>query len=119
MADECDSASLIPPPTPAGPSAEDIKKVVAEHAAKEAKKEAKAKDGKDGEKGKDDNGKDKVSPIPVPSPVAAVSAPSTPVPQHRKFALHRQIFDMRKAELKRKEQGVKAKEVSKGGSHHV
>jgi hypothetical protein len=33
---------------------------------------------------------------------------------HKKYALHRQIFEMRKMEMRRKEQGAKAKEVSKG-----
>ena len=123
------SASLIPPPQ-TGPSAEDVKKVVADYHVREARKaieakesgktdkdskdkDNKAKDDKEKEKDKDkeqDEDKSKDSPAPtIPSiPIAA------PAPSHRRFALHRQMYDMRKNEIKRKEQGVKAREVGKG-----
>ena len=42
------------------------------------------------------------------------SSLSSPPATHRKFALHRQIFDMRKNEIKRREQSVKAREVGRG-----
>lgn len=112
------SATLIPP-TSTGPSPEDIKKVIADYHVREAKKAEAAKEkDKDNDKAKEaDKGKDEkkdpkekttgpsVSPsIPVASPPAS----------HRKFALHRQVFDMRRNEMKRREQTVKAKEMGKG-----
>ncbi|WWC61468.1 uncharacterized protein I303_104052 [Kwoniella dejecticola CBS 10117] len=130
-----DAASPISPPTPAaspGPSAEDIKKVIAEHQAREARKaekgnnDSKDKD-KEGAEDKDkvknkDKDKDQVkSPasntpsIPTAtSPSPSPSQPPLPAPTHKKYALHRHIFEMRKNELKRKEMGNKAKEVSRG-----
>ena len=60
-----------------------------------------------------DKDKDRASPDLSNVPNLPVST-SPPASTHRKFALHRQIFDMRRAEIRRKEQGVKAKEVSKG-----
>lgn len=92
---------------------------MADYKAREAKKTEKAaategndKDSKD----KDKEAKSASSPGPA---VAPISVPGTPPaaanPQtHKKYALHRQIFEMRKMELKRKEQGVKAKEVGRG-----
>jgi hypothetical protein len=76
----------------------------------------KAKDEKDKETGKgDDKDKDKAKDSPVPTSPSTPSIPvASAVPSHRKFALHRQIYDMRKNEIKRKEQGVKAREVGKG-----
>lgn len=53
-----------------------------------------------------------------PAPVSPVNVPSSPAPPaHRKFALHRAIFSSRQAELARKEQAARAKEVSKSGSN--
>ncbi|AFR97261.2 hypothetical protein C343_05406 [Cryptococcus neoformans C23] len=116
-------ASLIPPttasPTPVRPSSEDIRKVVAEYKAREAEK-SKSAGGKDkgGEGGSkvQDKGKDKgkESPKSPASPAPASTPTPTPTPTHRKFALHRAIFDMRRNELKRREMGVKAREVGKG-----
>ncbi|EAL19441.1 hypothetical protein CNBH0130 [Cryptococcus deneoformans B-3501A] len=119
-----DLASLIPPPTPASPtpakpSPEDIRKVVAEYQAREAgrSKSAAGKD-KEGEGGpKDqDKGKEKgrESPKSPASPAPASTPTPAPTPTHRKFALHRAIFDMRRNELKRREMGVKAREVGRG-----
>jgi hypothetical protein len=108
------SATLIAPPappTPTGPSQEDIRKVIAEHKAREEKKASASKtDDKDKEKEKEKPS----SPIPPSSPSPAPAPTATP--SHRKFALHRQIFDMRREDIKRKEQGVKAREVGKGES---
>jgi hypothetical protein len=103
------SATLITPPAPtppAGPSQEDIRKVIAEHKAREDKKE----------KGDKERDKEKEKPA-SPKPNSAVPTPApapAPAASHRKFALHRQIFDMRRDDIKRKEQGVKAREVGKG-----
>lgn len=93
--------------------------MVAEYKAREAEK-SKSAGGKDkgGEGGsKDqDKGKDrgKESPKSPASPAPASTPTPTPTPTHRKFALHRAIFDMRRNELKRREMGVKAREVGKG-----
>ncbi|ORX39579.1 VPS4-associated protein 1 [Kockovaella imperatae] len=123
------ASPIAPPPSNSGPSPEDIRKVIADYHAREAKKasptEKDAKESPQGSKN-DTEGKDKSKSVnpgaeksPAHSvdlsnmsnlPVSTASPPST----HRKYALHRQIFDMRRAEIKRKEQGVKAKEVSKG-----
>ncbi|WVQ98435.1 hypothetical protein IAU59_005558 [Kwoniella sp. CBS 9459] len=128
-----DPASPIAPPiTSAGPSADDIKKVISDYHTREARKAEKGKD-KDKDKNETDTGKDKdkdekeeaksddkaapSSSVPsTPStPTTSVPVSSTPpAPTHKKFALHRHIFEMRKHELRRKEQGAKAKEVSKG-----
>jgi hypothetical protein len=105
------SATLISPPpapTPSGPSQEEIKKVIADYKAREEKKGAKS-DEKDNDKKED---KEKEIPKPT-SPIPSSPAP-TPAASHRKFALHRQIFEMRRDDIKRKEQGVKAREVGKG-----
>jgi len=101
------SATLIsPPPAPSGPSQEEIKKVIADYKAREEKKGAKSDD-KDKDKKED---KEKEIPKPA-SPIPSTPAP--PSASHRKFALHRQIFEMRRDDIKRKEQGVKAREVGK------
>lgn len=118
------SASLIPPPTPASstpakPSAEDIRKVVAQYQARESAK-SKSAAGKDkgdgsGSKGQDkEKEKGKESPKSPASPAPASTPTPAPTPTHRKFALHRAIFDMRRNELKRREMGVKAREVGRG-----
>ena len=121
---ENSASPISPPSTPApGPSADDIKKVIADYQAREARKGEKGKD-KDGEKkddksksGESDKDKDKDKKKKTDGAVSPPSIPLTtpsPAATHRKFALHRQIFDMRRADLKRKTQGVQAKEVSKG-----
>lgn len=105
-------------PAPSGPSQDEIRKIVAEYKAKEEKKsksDDKDKDkDKDKEKDKEDQDKEEKKskptvPAPAPTPTAIAAV-------HRKFALHRQIFDMRRDDIKRKEQGVKAREVGKGAS---
>lgn len=93
--------------------------MVAEYQAREAgrSKSAAGKD-KEGEGGpKDqDKGKEKgrESPKSPASPAPASTPTPAPTPTHRKFALHRAIFDMRRNELKRREMGVKAREVGRG-----
>jgi hypothetical protein len=84
--------------------------VIADYKAREEKKGVKSD-----EKEKDkDKKEDKEKEIPKPtSPIPSSPAP-TPAASHRKFALHRQIFEMRRDDIKRKEQGVKAREVGKG-----
>lgn len=107
------SATLIsPPPAPSGPSQEEIKKVIADYKAREEKKGVKSDD-KDKDKKED---KEKEIPKPA-SPIPSTPAP--PSASHRKFALHRQIFEMRRDDIKRKEQGVKAREVGKGRSRSL
>nr|XP_019013219.1 uncharacterized protein I206_01284 [Kwoniella pini CBS 10737]OCF52000.1 hypothetical protein I206_01284 [Kwoniella pini CBS 10737] len=124
-----DTASPISSPTPipaltptSGPSAEDLKKVISEYQSREARKLDKdkvKKDEKDTDKDKEkENENDKInSSTSIPStqsiPTSTVQPP-IPAPTHKKYALHRHIFEMRKNELKRKEQGNKAKEVSRG-----
>nr|XP_019043116.1 hypothetical protein I302_08827 [Kwoniella bestiolae CBS 10118]OCF22046.1 hypothetical protein I302_08827 [Kwoniella bestiolae CBS 10118] len=126
-----DSGFASPIPTPAstsGPSADDIKKVIADYHQREARKNTKddkdkdkdkdKKDDKDKDKDKDEQEKEekKEKPSSGPSPsTPSIPTSSTPQPPtHRKFQLHRHIFEMRKNELRRKEQGNKAKEVSRG-----
>ena len=104
------SASLIPsaPPAPSGPSAEDVKRVISEYESRKTIKDDSAKSDKDSK----DKEKEKASATP---PATASPIPvATPAATHRKFALHRQIFDMRRNEIKRKEMGMRAKEVGKG-----
>ncbi|OCF44735.1 hypothetical protein I317_01425 [Kwoniella heveanensis CBS 569] len=119
-----DPASPIAPSAAAttGPTADDIKKVISDYHSREARKANKdkdkdqSKDG-DGEKDRDKDGAKKNLGSPstsTPSTPTVPVASTPPVPTHKKFALHRHIFEMRKTELRRKEQGAKAKEVSKG-----
>jgi hypothetical protein len=90
----------------------EAKKTEAAKAAKGDKADAKDEKDKKDDEGKD--GKDaKATTIPSPSPASPIPVSSPPA-THRKFALHRQIFDMRKNEIKRREQSVKAREVGRG-----
>ncbi|WVR04923.1 hypothetical protein IAU60_001935 [Kwoniella sp. DSM 27419] len=118
-----DPASPIAPVIPpvATPSPEDIKRVVSEYQAREARKKGKEDDKGGGSKkgGSEDGGskegKGSASPAPTPTPTAAAtSPPSAAAPTHKKYQLHRHIFEMRRAEQRKKEQGVKAREVSRG-----
>lgn len=108
------SSATVIPPTQSGPSPEDIKKVIADYHVREAKKAEAAKEqGKEDEKEKEgskDAKDQKVVEIPSSPSIPVTSPPAS----HRKFALHRQIFDMRKSELRRRDQGNKAREVGKG-----
>lgn len=113
------SATAIPDPPVAGPSAADIAKVVEEYKAREERKHAKEK-GKGGEakeKDKDvqvnkDGDKGKASPTVDPK---QRDSPATPVKaDHRRYELHRALFSMRQRELRMREQAVHAKERSKG-----
>ncbi|CAK9787383.1 DUF1742-domain-containing protein [Cutaneotrichosporon oleaginosum] len=129
-----DVATPIATPPP-GPSADDVRKIVEEYRARETRRndaKEEKKDDKDDEKKKESGGllsylpslpgfgqeekKDSSSPKSPrsPAPVSPVNVPSSPAPPaHRKFALHRAIFSNRQAELARKEQAARAKEVSK------
>ncbi|WVQ79621.1 hypothetical protein IAT38_001721 [Cryptococcus sp. DSM 104549] len=113
-----DPASPIAAPAPPpGPSAEDIRKVVADYNAREARKKkgAEKKDDKDKDKDKDGkDGKKDSAKSPSPAPASVPVATTPPAPTHRKFALHRQMFEMRKNELKRKDMQSKAREVGRG-----
>lgn len=119
------SATLIPQPeTPAGPSKEDIAKVIEEHRQREARRTEDPK-GKTDEAEKDDDAKAKEKGIPSDKPKSSSNeAPPIGIPdssssgpaavKHRQFALHRGIFSMLEREAKAREQGAKAKEVGKG-----
>lgn len=91
--------------------------MIAEHQARESKKskstsDPKSTSGTDKDKPTDPPLlKPSTPPVPAPIPVPTASPPAS----HRKFALHRSMFDMRRNELRRKEQVGKATEVSKGG----
>lgn len=138
------SATALAMP-PAGPSAEDIRKVVAEYGVREARKaEKKAEESKDKDKekasafslggiasgiasgvgsvasgvgsavgltGGAEEAKDE--PKTPPAPITA-NIPSSTAPTHKKYALHRSIFEARRADLIRKQQAARAKEVSRG-----
>ncbi|KAJ9121195.1 hypothetical protein QFC24_004869 [Naganishia onofrii] len=118
------SVTLLPEPTPSGPTAEDIAKVIKEHEEKEAaarkRKAGATADTKDGKKTGAENAvkeqeKDgslslKASSTPSKTTTMATGG------QHRRYALHRGIFMMRQRELRAREQGVQAKEKSKGAS---
>ena len=120
------SATLInpPTPTPTGPSQEDIRKVIADYKAREAKK---ATSDKEKEKEKPDDSREpppeplvkSTSPKPISTPPAGSTSTPAPGSGHRKYALHRQIFEMRQNDIKRKEMGMKAREVGKGESESV
>ncbi|RXK36048.1 hypothetical protein M231_06696 [Tremella mesenterica] len=111
-------ATLIPPPG-SGPSDEDIKKVIADHHAREERKKLAQKDGqpkvKDekekGKEGKDSKGEEKKSSRQSSPPL---SIPNSNPPTHKKYTLHRHIFDMRRAEVKKRALGQQAKEMTKG-----
>ncbi|TXT08779.1 hypothetical protein VHUM_02907 [Vanrija humicola] len=125
-----DSATALASPAP-GPTAEDIRKVVAEYGVREARKaEKKAEAEKDKDKDAD---KDKKSAFSLggiasggaeevkdeskpasPAPPITANIPSSTAPTHNKYALHRSIFEARRADLIRKQQAARAKEVSKG-----
>lgn len=125
------ASPIAPPPTPPGPSADDIRKVISDYEARQAKKAAagtaaggdskgKEADGKEDKSAKDakDGNKASSSPSRIPSstpasPPAAATPAAAPA-THRKFALHRQIWEMRRQEMKRKEMSSKAKEVGRG-----
>jgi len=122
------SATLIPQPEPAGPSKEEIAKVVDEHREREARRAEKSKTKSDDGDEKDEKGDDKSktsktkdeseSKIPSygPPPIVGIpdSTASSTASKHRQFALHRGIFSMRERDVRAKEQGAKAKEVGKG-----
>ena len=115
ITDTAPSATLIstPPAAAPGPTAEDIRKVIAEHKAREARKDKDKEKDKDKDKPEQDakDAKPKAPAPPTsPSPVPVASPP----PSHRKYALHRAMFEMRRTELRRKDQAGKAKEVSRG-----
>lgn len=138
------SATLI---APTGPSADDIRKVIADYSARETRRTA-LKD--EAEKNKDED-KDKKpeekkglvgglissvsssisslamgdteekkdskpsSPAPAsPGSPTTTGIPSVPAQTHKKYTLHRTFFENRRAELRRREQTARAKEVSKG-----
>ncbi|ODO08290.1 hypothetical protein L198_00013 [Cryptococcus wingfieldii CBS 7118] len=104
------ASPIAPPPQLSAPSAEDIRKVVADYNARESKK--KEASGKPDEKEKDP--KDAKSPSPAPSPAPSVPTSTPPAqPTHKKFALHGKMFEIRKQEMRRREQGVKASEVGR------
>lgn len=93
--------------------------MVTEYQARESAKSKSAaeRDKEDGSGYKDQDKKkekDKESPKSPASPTPASTPTPAPTPTHRKFALHRAIFDMRRNELKRREMGVKAREVGRG-----
>ncbi|KAK1924588.1 VPS4-associated protein 1 [Papiliotrema laurentii] len=122
----CDSHLLDPgfatliPPTQTGPSAEDIQKVIADYHVREARKAEAAKGKNDEGKEEKNDAKDTKDPKKASdkgdtNPASPSAAPTSPaLATHRKFALHRQIFEMRQHEIRKKEQGVKAREVGKG-----
>ncbi|RSH87869.1 uncharacterized protein EHS24_000387 [Apiotrichum porosum] len=138
-----DPATLI---APTGPSADDIRKVIADYSARETRRTA-LKD--EAEKNKDED-KDKKpeekkglvgglissvsssisslamgdteekkdskpsSPAPAsPGSPTTTGIPSVPAQTHKKYTLHRTFFENRRAELRRREQTARAKEVSK------
>nr|XP_031858585.1 uncharacterized protein CI109_005965 [Kwoniella shandongensis]KAA5525657.1 hypothetical protein CI109_005965 [Kwoniella shandongensis] len=106
-------ASPIAPPisTTPTPTPEEIRKVVADYKSRQKKDTKDPKDEKDTDK---DNEKEETkSPSTPPIPVVA-TPPAPAAPTHKKYTLHRAIFEMRKNELKKKEMGVKAREVGKG-----
>lgn len=99
-------ASSLTPPTPivsgaAGePTKEQITAVVAEYEAKKSKNKAESSENKDkdkSEKGKD--GADVASAYLTPT--ASSSAPAGPT--HNVYALHRDFYAMRLAELRKRE----------------
>ncbi|WVQ77911.1 hypothetical protein IAR50_007617 [Cryptococcus sp. DSM 104548] len=103
------ASPIAPPPQASTPSAEDIRKVVADYNAREAKKKQSSTKADETEKGTKEAKPD------APSPASSVPT-STPPPRptHKKYALHGKMFDIRKQELRRREQGVKAREVGRG-----
>jgi hypothetical protein len=122
--------TLLPEPTPSGPTAEDIAKVIKEHEEKEAaarkQKATGPADTTDGKKTGAENAvkeqeKDgslslKASSTPSKTTTTTTTTGMATGSQHRRYALHRGIFMMRQRELRAREQGVQAKEKSKGAS---
>lgn len=102
-------------------SAEEIERVKKEYEEKQkAKKEKEAqKKEKEKEKEKEKDGNDKgadakTAAVPKKStPSAATPTPPTPAtPSHQKYVLHRQIFQMRLDEHKKRRQAKEVKEVA-------
>lgn len=90
--------------------------MISDYEARQAKKKDNEKDKEKGEKDagkKPDDGEKIKSPSSTPASPSSTSATAA-APSHKKYALHRQIWDMRRAEHKRKDQSSKAKEVGKG-----
>lgn len=117
LADRNFASSLAPPsPGPAaGPSKEEIGKVIAEYEAKERKRKAAGeKDGKaedDDGAADDDKCKDKGSSKDAAAGASpAYLTPSAPpTPTHNVFALHRDFFAMRLAEQRKRDNLVKVR----------
>lgn len=122
-----------------GPTQEDIRKVVSEYQAREARRAAaqakKTDEDKDKDKEKEKKGllgsalemgsklisgggseEGTKSPSPAPASPASemTGVPSSNVTTHNKYALHRHIFEARRNELRRKEMNKKAKETAQG-----
>ncbi|CDZ98820.1 VPS4-associated protein 1 [Phaffia rhodozyma] len=108
-------ATLLTPPPADKPLKEEIGKVIAEYEAKEVRRKEKSKEereGKDKESEKESikAGKEEAEAKKASTPLI----PSTPItPSHKSYALHRDIFNMRISDAKKKENLMKAKAVSK------
>ncbi|WVO15168.1 hypothetical protein L204_102812 [Cryptococcus depauperatus] len=101
------------------PTEQDIQKVIADYHAREAKKkDAQSKDkagseNKDGDQPKEGTLSSSVAASSSSSSATAAS-PTTTETVHRKYSLQSKIFEARKNELKRREMGVKARQVGQG-----
>ncbi|KAL7413035.1 AAA-ATPase Vps4-associated protein 1-domain-containing protein [Mrakia frigida] len=94
--------SAPPSPASSGPSKEEIAKVIADYERKKSK-------GKD----KDEDKKDKKEE-PASAPFLTPSVPAAPPPpSHPVYELHRDYWALRQSEMKKRDNLVKAKAVSK------
>jgi len=82
------------PPTPSGPSKEEIAKVIADYERKKSKGKEKEKDGDK-----------KDEPAPFLTPAAAPAPPAAP--SHPVYELHRDYWALRQSEMKKRDNLVK------------
>jgi hypothetical protein len=107
------ATSLAAPTPPAdaaaasGPTKEQIAAVIAEYEARKGKDKDKAKSADDKEKG---DGKKAESPGAYLTPSAPAPAP---MPTHNVFALHRDFYAMRLAELRKRDNLVKVRRTKR------
>ncbi|KAG8883248.1 hypothetical protein FRB97_006943 [Tulasnella sp. 331] len=93
-------------------SAEEIAKIKKEYEEKQQAKKEKEK-AKEKEKEKADDGKSEKATKPrAPTPIPSSPSTPPPAPSHPKYTLHRQIYQMRCDEHRKRRQAKQVREVA-------